>query len=181
MSNQIRFIVQFFVVMIIQIFVLNDIMIKSSLSILGVPVFIPIIYPLLILLLPVNIHHTLLMVLAFVIGITMDMFSNTPGMHASACLLIAYLRPFVLNLFLQQQVKDLGATIPSLYKLGFNSFLFYISFMIIIHHLYFYTLQFWSFKNIFTILYKTLLSGLMSVLLILLSQLLFAKKDLKRI
>jgi hypothetical protein len=180
MSTPIRFIVQFTLIMLVQIFLLNDVMIKSSVSVLHIPVFIPIIYPLVLLLLPVNIHHGLLMFIGFITGLTMDMFSNTPGVHASACLLIAYMRPFVLNLFLQQQLKELGATVPSLFKLGFNSFMLYCMIMIFTHHFYFYLLQFWSFKSILIILYKTILSGVLSVMLILLSQLLFAKKEIKR-
>lgn len=180
MSTPIRLLVQFIVIMLIQVFFLNGIMIKSAVTVLHVPVFIPILYPLFILLLPVNIPHPLLMLLGFITGLTMDMFSNTPDMHASACLLIAFIRPFVLNLFLQQQMKELGSTIPSLYKLGFNSFLMYCIIMIVTHHFYFYILQFWSFKSILIILYKTLLSGILSIILIILAQLLFAKQEIKR-
>lgn len=180
MSTPVRHIVQFIIIMLIQVFFLNSVMIKSSVSVFHVPVFIPIMYPLFILLLPVNIPHPLLMFLGFLTGITMDMFSNTPGMHASACLLIAFIRPFVLNLFLQQQLKELGSTIPSLYKLGFNYFLMYALIMILTHHLYFYILQFWSFKSILIILYKTILSGILSIILIILAQLLFAKREYKR-
>lgn len=181
MSKPIQFVVNFVVIMLVQIVLLNDVMIKSSLTLWHVPVFIPIIYPLIILLLPVNIPNTLLLFIGFICGLTMDMFSNTPGMHASACLLIAFMRPYVLNLFLQQQLKELGGTVPSLYKLGFNSFLMYCFIMIFTHHFYFYTLQFWSFKSILVILYKTLLSGVLSIILIVLSQVLFAKKEIKRL
>lgn len=180
MSGSIRFFVQFLVVMFIQIFFLNDIMIKSSIEILHVPVFIPIIYPIIILMLPVNIPHTILMGIGFFTGLIMDMFNNTPGMNASACLLIAYIRPYILRLFLQQQIKELGTTIPSLYKLGFTSFVMYAAVLFLIHHFYFYLLQFWSFSKIGIILYKTLLSGVLSILMVILSQLLFAKRDLKR-
>lgn len=180
MSTQVRILVQFIIIMLIQVFFLNDVMIKSSLSLFHVPVFIPLIYPLIILILPVNIPHPILMLIGFITGLTMDMFSNTPGMHASACLLIAFIRPFVLNLFLQQQLKELGATIPSLYKLGFNSFLFYCFIMIFSHHFYFYLLQFWSFKSLLIVLYKTVLSGILSIILIILAQLLFAKREIKR-
>lgn len=181
MSGPIRFILQFLAVMFIQVYFLNDIMIKSSIEILHVPVFIPIIYPLIILLLPVNIPHTLLMGIGFFTGLIMDMFNNTPGMNASACLLIAYIRPYVLRLFLQQQMKELGATIPSLYKLGFTSFVMYAGILFLTHHLYFYLLQFWSFSKILIVLYKTILSGVLSILMVILSQLLFAKRDLKRL
>lgn len=114
MSTTIKFILNFIVVLTIQIFILNDIMLKSSLTFFGFPVFTPIIYPLILLVMPVNTPHWLLMVLGFITGLTMDMFSNTPGMHAASMVLICYLRPFILKLFFSansERVKRYGALI----------------------------------------------------------------------
>jgi rod shape-determining protein MreD len=180
MSTTIKFILNFIVVLTIQIFILNDIMLKSSLTFFGFPVFTPIIYPLILLVMPVNTPHWLLMVLGFVTGLTMDMFSNTPGMHAAAMVLICYVRPYILKLFFQQTAKELKDTVPSLYKLGFTSFIIYVGFTILIHHLFFYILEIWSFKSILLIFFKTIVSAIMSIILILLSQLLFAKKEIQR-
>jgi rod shape-determining protein MreD len=130
--------------------------------------------------LPVNTPHWLLMILGFITGLTMDMFSNTPGMHAAAIVLICYLRPFILKLFFQQTTKELKDAVPSLYKLGFTSFIIYIGFAILIHHFFFYVLEIWSLKSSLLILVKTIVSAIMSILLILLSQLLFAKKEMQR-
>ena len=167
-------------VLTIQIFILNDIMLKSSLTFFGFPVFTPIIYPLILLVMPVNTPHWLLMILGFITGLTMDMFSNTPGMHAAAMVLICYFRPFILKLFFQQTANELRDTVPTLYKLGFTSFIIYIGFTILIHHAIFYILEIWSFKSSMLIFFKTIVSAIMSILLILLSQLLFAKKEIQR-
>jgi rod shape-determining protein MreD len=180
MSTTIKFILNFIVVLTIQIFILNDIMLKSSLTFFGFPVFTPIIYPLILLVMPVNTPHWFLMILGFITGLTMDMFSNTPGMHAAAMVLICYLRPFILKLFFQQTAKELRDTVPSLYKLGFTSFIIYVGFTILIHHAFFYILEIWSFKSSVLIFFKTIVSAIMSILLILLSQLLFAKKEIQR-
>ena len=181
MSAPIRFIVNFILIMAVQVFVLNDIVLKSSFTLVGIPAFIPLIYPLVLLLLPVNTNHWLTMFLGFVVGLTMDMFCNTPGMHAAACVLLGFIRPSLLNLFFQQSIKELGDTVPTLFRMGLRSFLLYVAMAILIHHLFFYIIQIWSFKNFFYILFKTLLSGILSVLLILLSQLLFAKREIRRI
>jgi len=148
---------------------------------MGIPVFIPLIYPLILLLLPVNTPHWLTMLLGFMVGITMDLFSNTPGVHASACVVLGYVRPYLLNLFFQQNIKELGDTVPTLFRMGFRSFLLYILFALVIHHCYYYIIQIWSFKNILLIVYKTILSTLLSIILIILSQLIFAKKEIRRI
>ncbi|MBK7690870.1 MAG: rod shape-determining protein MreD [Bacteroidetes bacterium] len=180
MSAPVKFIVNFIVIMGIQIFVLNDIVIKSSIILFGIPAFIPLIYPLVLLLLPVNTPHWLTMLLGFLTGIVMDIFSNTPGVHAAASVLLGFLRPYLLNLFFQQNIKELGDTIPTLFRMGFRSFFLYILFALLIHHFYYYLIQVWSFKNTFVILYKTLLSTSMSILLIILGQLIFAKKEIRR-
>lgn len=180
MSTPVRFIINFIVIMSVQIFLLNDIVIKSSISLFGIPVFIPMIYPLILLLLPVNTNHWVSMILGFITGLTMDVFCNTPGMHAAACVLLGYLRPYLLNLFFQQNIKELGEIRPTLFRMGITSFLLYAIMAVLIHHTLYYILQIWSFKNILYILLKTIISGLLSVLLILLSQLLFAKREIKR-
>ncbi len=180
MSTPVRFIINFIVIMSVQIFLLNDIVIKSSISLLGIPVFIPMIYPLILLLLPVNTNHWVSMILGFITGLTMDVFCNTPGMHAAACVLLGYLRPYLLNLFFQQNIKELGEIRPTLFRMGITSFLLYVIMAVLVHHLLYYILQIWSFKNILYILLKTIISGLLSVLLIILSQLLFAKREYKR-
>jgi rod shape-determining protein MreD len=180
MSIPVKFLVNFCIIMAIQLFLLNDIVIKSSITLLGIPAFIPMLYPLILLLLPVNTPHWLAMVLGFLTGILMDYFCNTPGMHAAACVLLCYIRPYLLRLFFQQSEKELGGVVPSLFRMGIGFFLFYISVSILVHHLFFYTLQIWSLKNILFILFKTLLSGVISVLLIILSQLLFAQRDIRR-
>lgn len=176
MSYPVKLIVSVVVVLLVQVLLLNSVVIRSSISILHVPVFIPILYPLLLITFPVNMHRSLLMALGFIIGLVMDIFSNTPGIHASACVLIAFLRPIILSLFLQQQVKEIGAVSPSIYRLGFSAFVLYAGVLILIHHFYFYLLQFWSWRSLWIILYKTILSGILTLLLVILSQLLFVKK-----
>ncbi len=180
MSAPVKFVVNFVVIMLIQLFLLNDIVIKSSVSLLGIPAFIPLIYPLILLLMPVNTPSWATMAIGFFTGLVMDFYCNTPGMHAAASVLLGFIRPSLLSLFFQQTTKELKSVVPSLFKMGITSFLIYISASILAHHLFFYILQIWSLKNFPFILFKTLLSSILSVILILLSQLLFAQRDTRR-
>src|SRR5215471_18241315 len=66
----------------------------------------PYLYYLFILWLPFNISRSALMLVSFVYGLTLDYFTRTPGLHAAACVLIAYLRPFVINLLISQEGAD---------------------------------------------------------------------------
>ena len=176
MNKVVYYIRQFLFVMIFQIVILNDMAINSSISFLGIPSFIPLLYPVLILLLPIRSDFFVTIGYAAVIGFILDLFSSTPGLHASALVLLAYLRPRLLRLFFQQDEKKLGWARPTMYRLGFMPFLFYIAIGIAIHHLFYFTLQIWSWSNILIILYKTIVSGLLSVLLILIGQFIFYSK-----
>lgn len=171
MAKPIRFIVYFFLVMAFQVFILNNIVIKSAITIASMPIFIPLIYTLIILMLPTSTKRIPSMLISFLVGITMDMFSNTPGLHASACVLLGYLRPNLLNLFFQQNIKELGDTLPTLYRMGVKHFLLYILFALMIHHFCFYLLQIWSISNILIIILKTTVSLVLSIILIFLEQL----------
>lgn len=173
----VRFIVGFVIAILVQVLILNQIHIRSSIAIFGIPIFTPIIYPIILLVLPLSIPHWLLMILGFLTGLMVDMFSNTPGMHAAACVLLTFVRPSLLNLFFQQNSKDIYKAIPNLYRMGFQSFIIYSSVCIALHHFVYYLLQIWSLSNIHIILFKTIVSGILSMLLILIAQLLFAKRE----
>ena len=58
----------------------------------------PYIYYLFILWLPFSISRQWLLITGFFTGLTLDYFSMTPGLHAAACTLVAYVRPFIINI-----------------------------------------------------------------------------------
>lgn len=59
----------------------------------------PFVYVYFLLALDRDIDHNALMVLAFLIGLVVDIFSNTPGVNAGASVLVAFMRPSLLRLF----------------------------------------------------------------------------------
>ncbi|MBP6455222.1 MAG: hypothetical protein KA275_00725 [Chitinophagaceae bacterium] len=181
MNNPIKTILQCLLILIIQLFVLNDNSIKTNLLFFGHPVFTPIIYPFFLLLLPINIKYWQIMLWALFMGFVLDFFSNSPGIHSAVCVLIAYLRPFLLRLFYQQEKKELAKSTPNIFRLGFYSFISYISLSFVIHHFSFYLLQLFSVKNIGLIFVKTIISSLLTIFFILLIQILFYKKDQRKI
>src|SRR4028118_1409386 len=66
----------------------------------------PYLYFLYILWLPFNMSRFSLLVVSFVFGLTLDYFLNQPGIHAAPCVLIAYVRPFLINLLISQEGAD---------------------------------------------------------------------------
>lgn len=173
MNKWFYYIGQFLFVILFQVYILNDETINDGFSFMGIPSFIPLLFPVLLLMLPIIINYYVLLLYAAFIGFTLDMFSNTPGMHAASLVFLAFLRPRILRLFFQQDEKKLNWARPTMYRLGFMPFLFYIAISIFIHHIFYFTLQEWSLSNIFYIIYKTIISGILSVLMIFIGQFIF--------
>ena len=82
--------IRFVVLVLIQVLILNNLLLPG--------VFNPYIYPLFLLLLPIRMPIWLLLLVGFVAGLTIDLFSNTMGMHAAASVLLCFMRPQVLKL-----------------------------------------------------------------------------------
>jgi rod shape-determining protein MreD len=160
------YIVSFIVIVLIQLLLMNNIQFSGFIN--------PYFYILFIILLPINIPKYLLLILGFVLGITIDIFSNTPGIHASATVFIAFLRPFIINSYnLDDQEKMM---IPSLANIGIKWFVKYLVIMIIAHHFFLFFVEVFSFSGILLTLLRCILSSIFTFVFILISQFLIFRK-----
>lgn len=135
----------------------------------------PMIYPLFILMLPFDTRPIVLMVLAFIMGIGVDFFMNTFGLHASAAVLIAYIRPELYRLFAPRDGYDTLMQ-PTAESLGYKWFVYVGGISIFMHHLWFFFLEYFKWSEFFTILRNSLLSGVTTLILLVLIQIIFFKK-----
>ncbi len=117
------------------------------------------------------------MLVAFALGFVLDCFSNSYGMHAAACVLIAYLRPFLINLLISQEGAESNYNEPSIQSMGFTPYLTYVTILTFIHHTFLYFLQALQTGGYFYFFLKSLISTAISLLLILLIELLFPRKQ----
>jgi hypothetical protein len=126
-----------------------------------------------ILLLPIDIDRLYLLLIAFGIGFTVDVFSNTFGMHAAASVFIAYIRPFLIH----YQTKSKGTDRPEIgiRTQGFGSFLAYIFPLILVHHAMLFFMEINHFGMILYTLLRIGASTLLTTLLIVLLEL-FSKR-----
>ena len=85
-----RNIIRFLFLVFIQVLVFNNIQVSGLIN--------PYIYVIFILLLPFETPKWAILGLAFLLGISVDLFTNTPGMHSTATVLMAFLRPYVLSI-----------------------------------------------------------------------------------
>ena len=129
----------------------------------------PYFYIVFILLLPFETPKWLLLVSAFILGLLVDMFSDTVGLHAAACVLMAYCRPWVLSAVSSKQEYELGIQ-PIIRDLGFRWFFSYALILVIIHHLLLFYLEVFGFSEFSQTLMRASFSIIFTMLLIILSQ-----------
>jgi hypothetical protein len=138
----------------------------------------PYIYVMFILLLPVNINRSLLLILSFFAGLTVDYFAGTLGVNAAASVLLAYLRPGTIRLFFGNQEFNAGESI-GLKSVGVFGFFKYSIVLVFIHQLLLFYLEVLSFNHFFFTFNKVLLSTGLSTFIIITTMLLFSKRDKK--
>lgn len=177
MSNSVKNIIRFCLIMLIQIFILNKITLRWWLEPAGFPLFIPYVYPLFILLLPLETPVPVLLLVGFITGFTVDTFSNTAGMHACATVFLAYLRTNVLNALLPKNLTEYYNQSPSIKNMGWVPFLVYCGFLILLHHILFFTIELWSVNNVGYLVLKILASAVTSLLFIIVYTLLFTRQS----
>lgn len=138
----------------------------------------PMIYPIMILLLPFELNLFATMFVALILGISVDAFSNTFGLHASSALLIGYFRPAILNYIKPRDGYDPGL-LPTIHDMGIMWFMIYGSIILFLHHLWFFTFEILRFDLIILLLGKTFFSLIFSLVLIVLFQYIFYKTSKK--
>ncbi len=164
-------IIRFVLFVLIQSLVFNQLEIGMNIQIM--------IYPLFLMLLPFETNILILLILAFVMGLSIDSISDTYGLHTSSLLLFAYLRPIVFNMFAPREGYD-SIKEASFFEMGQRWFISVFGLLLFIHHLWFFTLEMFSMNEISLILQKTILSVPLSFLLCIFLQVIFVNKPKER-
>ena len=166
MNNQLVLnIARFIFLLIIQLLICNNILLFDLIN--------PYIYIIFILIYGINSERWMVLLSSFFLGLVIDVFTNTGGAHATACLLIAFFRPLILQScfglnYVHQNLKINNA--------DFKGLFLYVTTMCFAHHLILFTLEVFDFKHIQYILLQTLFSSLFSIVIILISLSLFLNK-----
>lgn len=170
MNTLVKNIIRFSLFILVQVFVLDKIHLHQMVT--------PYIYFLFILWLPFRMGRTQQMLIAFVLGFTLDSFRHHPGFHTAACVLIAYIRPFLINLLIPQEGADANYEEPSFKSMGgVAPYLIFTGVLTVIHHAWLFLLEAWQFEDIWYFLVKTLLSTVLSLFLIIITELIFTRRQ----
>jgi len=158
----------FLLYIIIQLLIFNNIGI-SSLEI--VPVF----YLIFLIMLPIETPKWMLLISAFFMGLSIDIFSDTSGLNAFSTVLIAFLRPFVVQYLSPRGGYDTG-TLPRIRIMGANWFIKYSGLLIFIHQFSYYFMENFGFEDFFYVFLKVIIGSIFTLILVILSQYIIFRK-----
>jgi rod shape-determining protein MreD len=144
---------RFIMLLAIQIVLFNNINFLGYIS--------PYPYILYIILYPVNSNRSGLIISSFLLGITMDMFCNSGGVHAAASLILAYYRPYIFKFsfglsYEYQTIRLNDSLTPERFS--------FILVSVVLHHIILFILEAFHFKFIWDMLLRTLFSSIFTII-----------------
>ena len=167
-------IIRFSVLVFLQIFVVNQMSLGFLNPYISIVVYISFLFTF-----PVNISKYILLLVALFLGLAVDMFQNTGGIHASACIFLAFVRPFLLRRLQSDSpiddIQELNVYTEDLQKYIMYCFLLAFSFFT-----WLFLLEEFSLGRIPLIILKAILSSIVSTSLIILGQFLLIRKPKKQ-
>lgn len=134
-NNIIRGSIYFVVLVLIQVLILNNIHFLRIAT--------PFLYLYFILKLPVGTSQTMVVFLSFLIGIVIDTFTNTPGMHAAACTFAGFSRRMLINFLIGKELPE--GIYPSYRTFGYGGFFRYTLAFVMIHHITLFLIESFTF------------------------------------
>jgi hypothetical protein len=163
----IRNIIRFIGLVFFQVLILNHVSLGGYVN--------PYLYVLFILWLPFSTERWMLLLSAFLLGFSVDIFTNTLGLNAAASVAMAFARPFVISM-ISTGTEFESASRPSINGQGMRWFLSYAVTLVLIHHFVLFYLEVFRFSEFFPTLLRVLLSSAFTLGLILLAEYLTVKK-----
>ena len=157
MNKTIKYTLQFILLILIQVFVLNNINLFGYLN--------PYLYILFLIIYHFNNNQSEIILLGFLLGFSLDLISQSSGAHTIACLTIGFLRPYFAIFSFRLKLSELPENLISkeartLNKIGF------LFLMIFVHHFILFFIIFLDLKSIFLILKNTFFTTVFSIIVI---------------
>lgn len=162
LNNVIRFVGLLF----LQVFILNHVNIFGHIN--------PMVYIAWVFLYPVRKTRGLFLILSFLLGISIDFFSDSGGVNAFAITFIAYFRLPILMAVLRK--SDLDYAQFNIKTLTVNKIILFISTLTIIHHFIIFSLEYFNFSEFLNIISSTILTSIFTILISFLGITFFTKK-----
>jgi len=155
LNNALRFIG----LILLQVLVLNHINLFGHIN--------PLVYIVWIFLFPVRKNITSFLIFSFLLGLSIDLFSDSGGINAAATLFIAFIRLPVLKAVLGKSAFDYF--LFNLRSISFPKALIFISVLTFIHHFIIFGLEYFSFHALVSIFLNCILTSIFTIILTMIS------------
>ncbi|WP_091890559.1 rod shape-determining protein MreD [Polaribacter sp. KT25b] len=165
MNNPFKMVSLFFSLLLLQVFVLNNILFLGYIN--------PYIYITFVFLYPLKNNRIPFLFYSFLLGLFVDFFSDSGGIHAFSILFIAYIRLFFVRVYFRKTETDY-----SFFNLNSESFgkvFNYVVTLTVIHHLIYFSFANFSFQNLSTVILNTIFSSIFTLTLYFLGTYIFTK------
>lgn len=150
--------------------VLLQVIIIQNINLTGYVILLP--YVIVIIMIPFEAPKLLVLFSSFLLGVIIDYFYDSAGLHASACTIMGFARYYVLKYIAPRDGYDIGVK-PTVEDMGIEWFLRYAGILIFIHHFFLFYLEVFRLNDFFSTFLRVLLSSLGTLSLIYLIQFLF--------
>ena len=134
------------------------------------------IYPVFIMLLPIRTLHTVSILLGFLLGFTIDIFYNSLGVHASACVFMAFIRPYILAALEPRGGYNVNLS-PTKSHFGLPWFAIYSGILLFAHLFFYFAVEAFTFYYFWEIMLRTILSFFISAFFVIMYQYLFDPRE----
>jgi len=125
----------------------------------------PYIYILCLLMMPITLPHSVDMLIGAVAGLVMDVFCNSLGIHTAACILLMFIRPYLLR-GMVNDTDRLNEQISSR-AIGMEAMIRYVVILVVIHHLTVFLVGAWSWHHIGFAVLETIVSSVVTITMII--------------
>lgn len=161
-ADVLKYLSIYLVLVLAQVLILNNIELGGYIN--------PYLYVFFILVLPFETNENIVLALAFLLGLSIDIFTSTLGIHTSASVFMAFGRKYILKLIQPRGGYEFGTT-PSLQHMGLSWYMTYAVMLVVLHHLFLFYVESFKFSQFFSTFARVILSSIFTLILIFIVQL----------
>lgn len=170
MTDYIKYIIRFILLVLFQVFILNNIDLFGFMN--------PFLYVVFILILPFKIKHTPLVILSFLMGYFVDLLSgNIMGIHAASAVLLGFLRPSIIRLVSSSQSDYENKYAPNIISMGGKWFFTYAGVLVFVYNLSYFFLEHFTFSGFFKTIFIAIANTAFTLLAIFIYEYLRNRKS----
>jgi len=154
----------FKVIVMFLVFTLLQVLLLNRIHLFGVASLF--LYVFVIIKIPVNVTRSQIVIISFLLGLAVDIFTNTLGMHAAACTLAGFFREPLINAFIERE--KLGDDVsPSAQLLGMGAYLKIVVSVVFLHHITLFVIESFSLFDPLFLTVRIVASVILTSLIIL--------------